>query len=93
MIFVGVKELKNSLSHYLSFIKKGEMIFITERGKRIARITAILSSSKMNFMDQLGPAAAKGVVTLPTRHLRKAFGKRTALAGKPLSEMILEDRR
>lgn len=36
MITVGIKELKNRLSHYLREIKKGEKIAITEREKIIA---------------------------------------------------------
>ena len=35
---VGIRELKNRLSQYLSKVKKGQTIVITERGKPIGRI-------------------------------------------------------
>ena len=38
MISAGIKDLKNNLSRYLSLVKKGEDILITERGKAIAHI-------------------------------------------------------
>lgn len=38
MLLAGIKELKNNLSRYLSHVKKGEDVLITERGKIIARI-------------------------------------------------------
>ena len=37
----AISKLKASLSEYLSIVKAGEDIIITERGKPIARITAI----------------------------------------------------
>jgi prevent-host-death family protein len=43
MISAGIKELKNNLSRYLSQVKNGEDILITERGKAIARILPVLS--------------------------------------------------
>lgn len=38
MLTAGVKDLKNKLSHYLSRVKRGEEVIVTERGKVIARI-------------------------------------------------------
>ncbi len=94
MISVGVRELKNSLSRYLSFAKKGEMVLITERGSPIARLTGQMSHSGAHLLERLGPLAASGLVRLPTRNLKKPSRKKEApLPGKPLSEMVLEDRR
>ena len=36
MITVGVRELKNNLSHYLREVKRGKPITITERGQSVA---------------------------------------------------------
>ena len=38
MISAGIKDLKNQLSRYLTYVKRGEDVVITERGKVIARI-------------------------------------------------------
>jgi len=38
MFTAGVKDLKNRLSQYLSSVKRGEEVIVTERGRVIARI-------------------------------------------------------
>ncbi len=38
MIAAGVKDLKNRLSHYLSLVKRGDEVLVTERGRVVARI-------------------------------------------------------
>jgi antitoxin (DNA-binding transcriptional repressor) of toxin-antitoxin stability system len=39
MLTVGVRDLKNRLSHYLQYVKDGEKVVITEHNKIIAEIT------------------------------------------------------
>jgi prevent-host-death family protein len=39
MVTVGVRDLKNQLSHYLQFVKDGEKVIVTEHNKIIAEIT------------------------------------------------------
>jgi antitoxin (DNA-binding transcriptional repressor) of toxin-antitoxin stability system len=39
MLTVGVRDLKNRLSHYLQYVKEGEKVVITEHNKIIAEIT------------------------------------------------------
>jgi len=41
MSAVGVKELKNRLTHYLRRTKAGEEVIVTERGKPIALLQPI----------------------------------------------------
>ena len=38
MISAGIKDLRNQLSRYLTYVKGGEDVAIIERGKVIARI-------------------------------------------------------
>lgn len=40
---IGIKDLKNNLSSYLEFVKKGETILILDRKKPIAEIKKILN--------------------------------------------------
>lgn len=35
---VGVRELKNRLSHYLRLVRTGERVLITNRGKEVAEV-------------------------------------------------------
>jgi len=39
MITVGVRELKNQLSQYLQYVKRGEKVLITEHNRVIAEIS------------------------------------------------------
>lgn len=45
MVDVGIKELRNNLSRYIAQAREGEDIWITDRGKRVARISAVVPGS------------------------------------------------
>lgn len=92
MITAGIKDLKNKLSHYLSFVKKGEDIVITERGKVIARIIQE-DNKKTSLRQVLHPLIMNGLVTYPNQQLNKDLSDPVEVAGKPISEMVIEDRR
>lgn len=49
MIIVSVKELKNRLTQHLRWVKQGEDLLITERGKPIAVIRP--GRPPMNYLD------------------------------------------
>jgi prevent-host-death family protein len=90
---VGVRELKNRLTSYLKLLKEDQEVIVTERGKPIAVIQPVGGDSAPRSREaQLAALAAKGVLTLPerppTRHIR-----RVKIAGRPLSEQIIADRR
>ena len=92
MSTVGVRELKNRLTHYLRLTKNGEEIVVTERGKPIALIQKIeRAQAKSSLEAKLAKAAADGKVTLPTRKPSKRI-KATWVEGKPMSRIVLEDR-
>ncbi|MDR7484001.1 MAG: type II toxin-antitoxin system prevent-host-death family antitoxin [Armatimonadota bacterium] len=90
---VGVKELKNRLTHYLRRTKQGEEVIVTERGKPIALIQPIQSAERVASLEaRLARLAAQGLVTLPSgRPLRKL--RLVKVSGPPVSKAILEDRR
>lgn len=89
---VGVRELKNRLTHYLRRTKQGEEVVVTERGKPIAVIQPIQSAQKLESLEaRLAKLAALGIVTLPTRPPRKRV-RRVRVSGPPVSKTILEER-
>jgi len=92
MITAGVKELKNNLSIYLTRVKSGEEVLITNRGKTFARIVKEEASNK-SIRAALAPLIAKGLITLPSREINKLNLSPIQVPGKPVSEMVLEDRR
>jgi prevent-host-death family protein len=90
---VGIKELKNSLTRYLRRTKQGEEVVVTERGTPIALIQPIKAAHKAISLEaKLARVAAQGLVALPTRKpLRRV--RLVKVSGKPISKVILEDRR
>ena len=92
MISAGIKELKNNLSRYLSHVKMGEDIIITERGKIIARIIQE-DPKKISLREALSPLIVKGLIALPNQKIDKEISAPLKLPGKPVSEMAIEDRR
>ena len=93
MSTVGVKELKDRLSHYLRRTKQGEEVVVTERGRPIAVIQPIQSAGPVaSLQARLAKLAAQGLLTPPTRKpLRRV--RRVRVSGPPISRTILEDRR
>jgi prevent-host-death family protein len=92
MLSVGIKDLKDNLSRYLSHVKKGEDVYITERGKVIARIIQEELRNE-SWREALGPLIAKGLLTLPSRKIDRDVPPPLEVPGKPVSEMAIEDRR
>jgi prevent-host-death family protein len=93
MSTVGVKELKNCLTQYLRRTKRGEEVIVTERGNPIALIQPIKSADKAVSLEaRLARLAAQGLVTSPTRKpLRRV--RLVKVSGKPMSKVIVQDRR
>jgi len=89
---VGSRELKNRLGRYLGLVGKGETIIVTDRGKPVARLVPPEPESKATYSieDVLKRLEAEG-------HLRRGTGKfrpfkPIRVKGKPMSQIILEDR-
>ena len=51
MIEVGIRELKNRLSHYIRLVKKGEAVRVTDRGTVVAELVPPTASR----IDQADP--------------------------------------
>jgi prevent-host-death family protein len=93
MSAVGIKELKNRLTHYLRRTKAGEEVIVTERGKPIALLQPIRSATTVRSLEsRLAQLEAQGFLTAaqgkPLRRIR-----RVKVSGPPLSRIIVDDRR
>jgi prevent-host-death family protein len=89
MTTVGVRELKNKLSHYLRDVKRGRSITITERGQSVAVLMPARTDPDRQVATELvqkGIGSWKG--TKP-----KGTSRHVALKGKPVSQIVLEERR
>ena len=89
MYSIGIKELKNRLSYYVRQVRKGQQITVTDRGRAVAVIV---------------PTGEAGAVEVLMALVREGFAswqggkpagsaRAVAVAGKPLSEIVLEGRR
>ena len=90
---VGVKELINCLTQYLRRTKHGEEVIVTERGNPIALIQPIKSAEKAVRLEaRLARLAAQGLIKSPTQKpLRRV--RLVKVLGKPISKIIVQDRR
>jgi prevent-host-death family protein len=84
---VGIRDLKNGLSKYLERVRAGEEVIVTDRGRPVARLSAIDAST-----DRLADLVAAGVVRAPTRKARRRPGRRIEVKGS-VSDLVSEQRR
>jgi len=92
-VTVGVRELKNRLTSYLKLVKADQEVIITEQWKSIALIQPLGGAGAPRSLEaRLAGLAARGEITLPEGPLRPRRHK-FKIPGRPLSELIIEDRR
>ena len=89
---VGSRELKNRLGRYLGMVGKGETIIVTDRGKPVARLSPPEPeiNKGYNLDDFLLRMEAEGHLRRATRPFKRF--KPIKVKGKPMSQMIIEDR-
>ena len=83
---VGIRVLRDNLSRYITRVREGEEVIVTDHGKPVARI------APLDRPDLLERLVAEGVVTPPLDRERTSPGKRVRPAA-PVSPLIIEDRR
>jgi prevent-host-death family protein len=85
---VAIRELKSSLSRVLALAQGGEVIEVTSHNKPIARIVGIAPQAD----EGLRRLMASGV--LSWNGAKPAFAPTLELlpGGKPIGQMVLEDR-
>ncbi len=84
---VGIRDLKNGLSKYLERVRAGEEVIVTDRGRPVARLSAIDEST-----GRLADLVAAGVVRAPTRKTRRRPSRRIEAKGS-VTDLVSEQRR
>jgi prevent-host-death family protein len=89
---VGSRELKNRLGRYLGLVRRGETIVVTDRGKPVAHIVPPCPErEEADDLDEfLKRLESEGHLRLGTRPFKRF--QPVQVKGKPVSQMILEDR-
>ena len=87
---VGVRDLKNALSHWLRLVRGGESVIVLDRGRPVAVLSAVSAKAgSKTTADHLASLAARGLVTLGTARRRPRVGR---LPRANLSDAVLDDR-
>jgi prevent-host-death family protein len=87
---VGVRDLKNRLSHHLKRVRAGARLTVTERGKPIATLSPVEEKDDLAWLHKMvaeGRAHWGGGKPTGSKNPPKNRGKKLA------SDMIIEDRR
>jgi prevent-host-death family protein len=85
---VGIRELKNKLSHYLNQVEEGKRYELTKRGEVIALLIPVQEEKMYTGLRALieeGQASWTGDKPTGASHPVKH-------RGRPLSEIIIQDR-
>ncbi len=84
---VGVRDLKNNLSRYLSRVQKGEEVIVTDRGRPVARLSPL-----DHPLDRLADLVASGAVQPPKSATRYRPAQRIKAKGS-VSDLVAQQRR
>lgn len=86
---VGVRELRQNLSRYLTEVKEGESFIVTERGREVARLTPSGPAD-----SPLARLVAERGATMPRGNLLSLVGSSSLPpAGGPPVEQVLDELR
>jgi len=86
---IGIRELKNKLSEYLRLVKRGETLTVTEHGKAIAYLSSAKNAvENEGLLDFLRKGKARWNGGKP-----EGSKRRVRVSGKPVSQIVIEDRR
>jgi prevent-host-death family protein len=85
--YVGVRELKTHLSHYLRLVKEGSVLVVTDRGKPLGRLIPVSSDTveTLRGLAETGVIRWSGSKLRPRKPVAKAIGTSAA-------DLLLEDR-
>lgn len=89
MEYVGIRQLKNSLSRYLKLVKSGKTIQVTDRGKPIAKLMPVDNSLPQGIIEMLDKEIASWNGGKP----RGTTILHPTSKGRNVSDIVSEDRR
>lgn len=93
---VGVRELKDHLSHYLRAVRQGESVVVTVRGKPVARLVPVSPRGKAalppELEEQMWELAAEGFLSWNGRPFLMPEPAAVNRGPELLSDLIVEDR-
>ena len=88
MAKAGIRKLKNNLRYYISLVRSGEQVVVTNRGRDVALIVPVEGAdnySRLMEMVKEGLAIWEGGKPIAPEPI--------PASGKPASEIVIEERR
>ena len=86
-----IAELKNRLSYYLRFVRRGQSVLIYDRDLAIARIDPVRSPATFESADWIADLEQAGILRAPTVPLpRDWLGKRIPAKGDVVAALLEE---
>lgn len=92
MIVADINEAKAHLGSFLDAVKAGDEVVITDHGRSVARIIREPKDSDSDA-ERLQRLATFGIVTLPAENSSPESYMPPRIKGRPLSDIVSEDRR
>jgi prevent-host-death family protein len=93
MISVGVRQLKNGLTRYLRLVDQGHPVLVMNRNRAVAVVKKPDLSSAQTLEERIACLVAEGrLLRAEEAGPCKPF-KPVRVKGKPVSRLIIEDRR
>ncbi|MDR4509322.1 MAG: type II toxin-antitoxin system prevent-host-death family antitoxin [Candidatus Brocadiaceae bacterium] len=89
MVRVGLREANMHFSKYLKLVREGQEVVVTERGNPVAVIKPLMK--KETPEDKIRSLEEQGILRRAAKG-RLPLGRVIVLAGKPLSETVIEGR-
>ena len=93
---VGVRELKDRLSHYLRAVRMGGIVEVTVRGKPVARLVPVSprrgTTLSRELEDRMWELAAEGFLTWNGERNQIPEAVAVNRGSELLSDLVVEDR-
>ena len=89
MARVGLRELRTRFGYYMRKVRQGETVEVTDRG---ASVACLVPSPEAELRKKLEPLIKSGQVSWGGGPKPLGHDPPIRASGKPLSEIILEDR-
>jgi antitoxin (DNA-binding transcriptional repressor) of toxin-antitoxin stability system len=90
---VGIRELKNRLSHYLRLVRQGEEIEITDRGEVVASLGPPRRTAPEGLPAELVELARQGRARLGAPNRPELYRKRKRVCERDVALAILDELR
>lgn len=87
-----ISELKNRLSHYLQFVRRGQSVLVYDRDQVIARIDPVGARRDVAGEDWIAELERTGGLRAPTASLPDDWLKRRPVVKASVTQALLEDR-